>query len=876
MANHLSETTLSHARRYPKDSLDTLFDASEQGCLILDNQWKVLEVNLDYQQFHHYFNDVLIEPGMVINAAAFNNFPKDFFQTLNAVLSGQIKATTLQINFTPLSFEVNYSRVKNDEHQNGGVCVLVQKKEIQSSMLNTQTEDFYKLLIETSTSVYQLADAGLIVTYSSNSIEHILGYPAKELVGKKVLDFVHPDDKENVRDWFISLRTKPDKLYSLEYRLKNRQGEWIWIENNARNMLNNGAMKAIVMNFRNIQAKKIADHTLVQAEQRVSLLLNNTAESFIILNSRLRIVTYNKAAQEHSPYFFNQELQSGLSVLDLISKDEIPTYISLFEQVFQGKEVGKETKYVDQNNEVHVFNHTFRPLFDNDKDIFGVFITSGNITERKKLTEEVAVNSERLKTAQQIARLGYYEYDFGSGAFFCSQQFYEILGITKTSQSDIFFSSIHQLIHPEDKERVKKEIQASVDNGTDFNVEFRILVEGEKEKVILAIGDTTKNIDGKADKFRVTLQDITANKQAVLAIQTLETRFKSLFENSIDGVIISNEEGEILSANPSLCNLLGYTQQEMTSLKRSDILDINHPSVKDMMSDRTNTGSFVGELLFIHKQGYCIPADVTSTSRTDAEGNIYVSSIIRDITEKKKIEKEQKALTEELVKNNQDLQQFSFITSHNLRAPVANLLSLLSLYNKENPADEFNYVLIDKFQEATEQLNSTLNDLINVLVIKSNTNIQRETISFNDTYLEVRKNIQNLLIEKKGTLEADFSEVDGLVYSRIHLESIFLNMITNAIRYSSPDRKPQIKIRSYKEGSWIVVSFSDNGLGMDLERYGDRLFGLYQRFHENKEGKGLGLYMTRSQILAMGGKIEVESEPGVGTTFKAYFKIEEQ
>jgi signal transduction histidine kinase len=98
-------------------------------------------------------------------------------------------------------------------------------------------------------------------------------------------------------------------------------------------------------------------------------------------------------------------------------------------------------------------------------------------------------------------------------------------------------------------------------------------------------------------------------------------------------------------------------------------------------------------------------------------------------------------------------------------------------------------------------------------------------------------------------------------------------MISNAIRYSSPGRKPQIKIKSFVEDNWAIVEFADNGLGMDLKRYGDRLFGLYQRFHGHKEGKGLGLYMTRSQITAMGGKIEVESEVDKGTKFKIYFKI---
>lgn len=740
----------------------------------------------------------------------------------------------------------------------------------------TKSEEFFKLLIENSTSAFQLVDAGLIITYSNTAIESVVGLSPKELVGKKLLDMIHPDDREQVRDSFISVRNKPEKLQVMEYRLKNNQDEWVWVENTAKNMLNNGTLKAIVMTYRNVQSKKVADQALIQAEQRLSLLLNNTEESFIILNSRLRILTYNRAAQEHSPYFFNHELQSGLSLLDLINKEEISAYISLFEQVFHGNELEKETRFVDADNQLHIYSHTFRPLFDEQKDIFGVFITSNDITERKKLTEELAANTDRLKSAQQIAKLGYYEYDFKSGAFFCSPEFYEILGISTCDKKREFFEKIEGVLHPDDKEAVRKKIEKSVKKGADFNNEFRIRMEDGSEKVILALGSTTKNTNGNSEKFRVTLQDITASKMAMLAIETLESKFKSLFENSIDGILISNQNGDFISANPSYCNLLGYRQEEITSLNRADILDMNSGHIKDILKVRDETGSYIGEVMLKHKQGNYIPVEVTSIMLKDAQSTTYISSIVRDITEKKKIEAEQKALTEELVKNNQDLQQFSFITSHNLRAPVANLLSLLSLYNKENPADEFNYMLIDKFQESTEQLNETLNDLINVLVIKSNTNIEKEVIHFSSVLEDVKKNVANLVEQEHGTIESDFTQIDAIRYNRIHIESLFLNMITNAVRYRSPGRPPEIKLKSYEDEEWVIVTFSDNGLGMDLKRYGDRLFGLYQRFHENKEGKGLGLYMTRSQILAMGGKIEVDSELGKGTTFKVYFKKEQQ
>ena len=407
---------------------------------------------------------------------------------------------------------------------------------------------------------------------------------------------------------------------------------------------------------------------------------------------------------------------------------------------------------------------------------------------------------------------------------------------------------------------------------TDFNAEYRIITRQGQEKIILTIGAAVQNEQGKPENFKVTMQDITDSKMAMLALQTMESRFKSLFDNSIDGVILSMEGGEIISANPSICKLLGYTTPQITDLNMNDLFDIASPSIGEMISERLKTGRFIGEVIIRNKYGRIIFAEITSLSMKDLNGRNVISTIIKDITDKKKIEEEQKALTAELLRNNQDLQQFSFITSHNLRAPVANLISLLGLYNRQNTSDLFNQTLIEKFEEATLQLNSTLNDLVNVLVIKSNNNIEKQQLFLPDIFNANRSNIENLLLEQNGTIEADFTEVPIIEYNKIHLDSIFLNLLSNAIRYRSPERSPVIKVRSYRKDNWIVVSFADNGLGIDLKRYGDRLFGLYQRFHVSKEGKGLGLYMTKSQVMAMGGNIEVESEPGKGTIFNVFFK----
>ena len=105
-----------------------------------------------------------------------------------------------------------------------------------------------------------------------------------------------------------------------------------------------------------------------------------------------------------------------------------------------------------------------------------------------------------------------------------------------------------------------------------------------------------------------------------------------------------------------------------------------------------------------------------------------------------------------------------------------------------------------------------------------------------------------------------------------YLESILLNLMTNAIKYRSADRDPQIRLSAETEGDYTVLSVQDNGIGIDLDTHGKKLFGMYKTFHSNKDARGLGLFITKTQVEAMGGKIVVDSKPNEGSTFKIYFK----
>jgi signal transduction histidine kinase len=247
-------------------------------------------------------------------------------------------------------------------------------------------------------------------------------------------------------------------------------------------------------------------------------------------------------------------------------------------------------------------------------------------------------------------------------------------------------------------------------------------------------------------------------------------------------------------------------------------------------------------------------------------------SIQRDISEDKKLEVEKEQLIRELTQNNKDLQQFSYITSHNLRAPLSNLTGLLNLIDDIPIENSELKEIINGFNKSTHLLNETINDLVKVIIIKDSPSIQKEDLLLRDIFENVFIQLDFLISSQKPIIKIDFEKAAHLNINKAYLESILLNLMTNAIKYKSEKRKLIITVTSNKVGDDLVLVFKDNGIGIDLDRNRDKVFGLYQRFHNLPDGKGLGLYLVKSQVEAMGGIINIESKVNAGTTFTLTFK----
>ena len=225
---------------------------------------------------------------------------------------------------------------------------------------------------------------------------------------------------------------------------------------------------------------------------------------------------------------------------------------------------------------------------------------------------------------------------------------------------------------------------------------------------------------------------------------------------------------------------------------------------------------------------------------------------------------------QELIEHNNQLEQFAFIAAHNLRAPLTRVLGLANLIQM-GETEEDKQTALDKLISSTHDMDQVVKDLNAILNIKRHTGNFSE-VDLNES-LTRTKRILEKEIEDTGTrIINNFSEADRVYAIAPYVESILYNLISNAIKYRDPERSPHIAIKTTHENEFVCLAVMDNGLGIDLKKYRQNIFSLYKRFHLHVEGKGLGLYLVKTQIEALGGRVEVRSEPNEGTTFQIYFK----
>ena len=226
----------------------------------------------------------------------------------------------------------------------------------------------------------------------------------------------------------------------------------------------------------------------------------------------------------------------------------------------------------------------------------------------------------------------------------------------------------------------------------------------------------------------------------------------------------------------------------------------------------------------------------------------------------------------QLANQNKQLEQFASITSHNLRGPIANILGLGNVFERQS-LSELNQQCLDHLQKATLNLDTVIRDLNQILTYSNGAPPSSERVVLEEALRRVTEELSPALAQEEAQMVVDFEDAAEVYAVGSYVKSIFSHLLTNAIKFRSLDRAPVIRVASRRTEEHIVVSISDNGLGVDTKKHREKLFTLYQRFHTHCEGRGLGLYLVKTQMEALGGHVEIVSSVGEGTAFHLYFNV---
>lgn len=433
-------------------------------------------------------------------------------------------------------------------------------------------------------------------------------------------------------------------------------------------------------------------------------------------------------------------------------------------------------------------------------------------------------------------------------------------------------------IHPEDSIKMSVKLYSFLEQKTErWQDEYRFKCADGSYKYVFDRGFLLFDDEGKAVRMIGAIQDITKQKEEEQRLKLLET----VITQTKDAVVITDTDTSeypipnIIFVNEAFSKMTGYKPKEV--IGKSPIMFAGPKADMKELEKLSNAiqkykECFI-ETISYKKNGseYWVNFSMIPVTNKDGEHTHWIS-IQRDVTKEKEQQSEREQLIRELTQNNKDLKQFSYITSHNFRAPLSNLTGLLNLLDDVPVENEELQEILNGFRRSTQLLNETIDDLVKVVIIKDNPSILKESVSIIEIFENVFFQLSNQINLHKPNLKIEIDPELCITINKAYMESIILNLVSNALKYRSPEKTPKITIKAFDKDNSVNLVIKDNGIGIDLEKNHDKIFGLYQRFHDHPDSKGLGLYLVKSQIEAMGGSIEVESQVNKGTQFTLTFK----
>ena len=549
-----------------------------------------------------------------------------------------------------------------------------------------------------------------------------------------------------------------------------------------------------------------------------------------------------------------------------------------------------EDKFERSNGGIQWLKWEVKPWFDDFGKIGGLLMFTEDITTKKRIEEKLIVSERAFRGSFEYSGIGMALVGTKGEWLKVNHRLCSKLGYTEHELTQLTFQEI---THPDDLENDLSLLQELIDGKrTHYEMEKRYFHKNGKTVYAILFVSMVKDVDGNILHFISQILDISERKEAEFKLKETLVKKQAILNASTEVAIIgTNLEGVINTFNKGAENLLGYKAKEM--------LGINTPAVFHSQSEieaRSKEltkklgreikgfdvfttiakldGGEAREWSYINKNGFEFPVLLNVTAIRSGNKITGFLGLAADISAIKKAEEELKLVLNLTKTQNERLKNFAHIVSHNLRSHSNNLAGLLDYQFREKP-ELLELETTKMIKYAANNLKNTIAHLSEVALLNANELKQLETVNLSVTIKNAIQNVAALSKKANVTILNNVKKDISILGIHAYLDSIVLNFLTNGIKYQSKDADSYVKLSIEKQKEYMVLHVEDNGLGIDLERHAKKLFGMYKTFHHHEDARGVGLFITKNQVEAMGGFIEVESEVGIGTTFKIFFKYEE-
>ncbi|AKQ45814.1 hypothetical protein TH63_09425 [Rufibacter radiotolerans] len=720
-----------------------------------------------------------------------------------------------------------------------------------------QGDGFLEAILGNSTDLMSIIDAQGQYKYVAGSVKKILGYDPEELVGCNAFSFIHAEDLQGALE-ALAYAVSADYATLSPFRFRAKDGRWLWLECSVTNMAQHEAVSGYVTNSRDVTERVLEEQRKKKSQAHYEALFHNHPDAVFELNRGGFFTKVNHGVSKLLGFPDGQVLGSHFG--KFVHEDDLPLAQNAFANTMSGNTQYLELAIRRGDGVVSDLGITVLPVLVGG-EVVSLQGIAKDITAQKRdeaqLKEQVDVVSGIMENIPEsfysLNENWEYTYVNAYYASYMGKKKEELLGrsiweVFPLATSTRFYRECLQVLG----NKTPSFFEEVIPYKADSIISFQIYPAGKG--VAVHFVDVTQR---KQEKDRL-------EKMALVASKTTT------------GIMVMDEERRIEWVNEAFEKSTGFTLEECLMRRPEEVLGGGdaQPGMLKTIKKRLAAGkSFKGEVFSYSKSGRKLWFYNEITPALDDSGSKKIIGVRTDITDRKQKEEEMVRLAQDLSEQNRDLRQFSYIVSHGLRSPAANLIGLANALSTVDRASPDFGRLLGMVGECAHRLDGVILDMNNVLSVKDSRSApNREQVDLNVFCREVVADFRVDLLGVEPAPRVEFEELPVIYTNKAYLYEILKCLLSNAIKFRRPDVPLHISLKAAIKGKNMELAVVDNGIGMDMGVVEPNLFRLYKKFHRGYAGRGAGLFLSKTYADALGGKIRLESIPSKGTKVSIKFR----